>query len=328
MMTQRRTVLTWAGAMAVASIASLPAAAQSPSAFPTKPIRLVVPFPPGGPADTLARVLAQGMGEQLGQSVVVDNKPGANTIIGADLVARAAPDGYTLLLAIDATLTQNPFLYSKLPYDPTKDFTPVGIVAHVANVLAVHPSLPVSNVRQLIELAKQKPGQLQYGYGAVAMQVAGETFNQLAGVKLGGVPYKGGSTTVMGLMGGDVPVIFDGATGVLNNAASGKVKPIAVLGSRRLSVAPDLPTVAESGLPGYDVTIWQSLVAPAATPRPVVERLNVAMRAAMAPPSVQSRLENLGIQANPTSPEEMVKVMAADTQKWGPLIRTLGIKID
>ena len=132
----------------------------------------------------------------------------------------------------------------------------------------------------------------------------------------------------MGLMGGDVPVIFDGATGVLNNAASGKVKPIAVLGSRRLSVAPDLPTVAESCLPGYDVTIWQSLVAPAATPRPVVERLNTAMRAAMAPPSVQSRLENLGIQANPTSPEEMVKVMAADTQKWGPLIRTLGIKID
>ncbi|OYU72489.1 MAG: hypothetical protein CFE45_39970, partial [Burkholderiales bacterium PBB5] len=190
-------------------------------------------------------------------------------------------------------------------YDPVKDFAPVGIVAHVANVLAVHPSVPVSNVRQLIELAKQKPGQLQYGYGAVAMQVAGETFNQLAGVKLGAVPYKGGSTTVMGLMGGDVPVIFDGATGVLSNAPSGKVKPIAVLGSRRLSVAPDLPTVAESGLPGYDVTIWQSLVAPAGTPRPVIDRLNAAMRATMSVPAVQSRLENLGIQANPTSPEEM-----------------------
>lgn len=324
----RRSVLASASAvtLALATFSPLPAAAQSPSGLPSKPIRLVVPFPPGGPADTLARVLAQGMGDKLGQSVVVDNKPGANTIIGADTVARSTPDGYTLLLAIDATLTQNPFLYSKLPYNPQKDFAPVGIVADVFNVLAMHPSVPVSNVRQLLELAKQKP--LQFGYGALAMQIAGEMFNQLGHVKLDAVPYKGGSTTVMGLMAGDVPVIFDGATGVLANLPTGKVKPIAVLGSRRLSAAPDLPTVAESGLPGYDVTIWQSLVAPAGTPRPVIDRLNAAMRAAMAAPGVKGRLENLGIEPHPTSPEEMAKVMAADTKKWGPLIRTMGLKID
>jgi len=327
-MQSRRSVLAAGGALALSAMSPWPGHAQPAPGFPNKPIRLVVPFPPGGPADALARILSQGMGEQLGQSVVVDNKPGGNTIIGADIVARSAPDGYTLLLAIDATLTQNPFLYSKLPYDPVKDFTPVGIVADVANVLAVHPSLPVSSVQDLLQHARQKPGQLQFGYGAVAMQIAGELFNQLGGVKLTGVAYKGGSTTVMGLMGGDVPVIFDGATGVLANAPTGKVKPIAVLGRRRLSAAPDLPTVAEAGLPGYDVTIWQSLVAPAGTPRPVVDRLNAAMRAAMSGAGVQERLEKLGIQPNPTSPEEMMKVVAADTQKWGPMIRKLGLKID
>jgi tripartite-type tricarboxylate transporter receptor subunit TctC len=323
----RRSLLSAAGALALPLISHLPASAQSTPAFPNRPLRLVAPFPPGGPGDALARILAQGMGDHLGQSVVVDNRPGGNSIIGTDLVARAAPDGHTLLLAIDGILTQNPFLYTKLPYDPSKDFEPIGLVADIVTMLAVQPSMQVSSVREFVQYAKQHP-ELQFGFGGVSMQIAGELFNQLTGAKLVGVPYKGGGLTVLGLMGGEVPVIFDGAITVLGQAPTGRVKPLAVLGRRRLSTAPEYPTMAEAGLPGFEIPVWQSLLAPAGTPRAVTERLNAAMRAAMTAPGVFDRLEKLGIQPNPTSAEEMVRITASDSRKWGPMIRKLGLKID
>jgi len=325
-MTTRR-LMSCLCAAAIGVTAVLPAA-RAADAYPAKPIRLVVPFPPGGNADVLARILAQGMTEKLGQTVMVDNKPGGNTIIGAETVAHAAPDGYTLLLAIDSTLTQNPVLYKKLPYDPAKHFAPVGLVAEVGNVLAVNAGFPAATVKQLIEQARTNPKGVPYGYGATIMQLAGEQFNQMTGVNMPGIAYKGGSTTVTAVMGGEIPVVFDGAAGVLANASSGKVRPLAVLGSRRLRAAPELPTVAEAGVPGYEVTVWQSLVAPAGTPRPVIDRINAAMRSTMADPATQTKLEKLGIEARTTSPEEMAYIVTMDTQKWTKVIRRLGLQLD
>ena len=305
---------------------AFPALAQQ--AYPNKPIRLVVPFPPGGPADTLGRILAQNFTESLGQAVVVDNKPGASTIIGADFVAKSAPDGYTLLLAIDSTLTMNQSLFTKLPYDPVKDFAPIGLVAEVPTMIAVNAAFPAKTLGQLLAMAKKSPGEIQFAHGAVTMQAAGELLNQMAGVKMTPVQYKGGGTTIMAVMGGEIPVTIESASGVIANLKTGRVRALAVAGPNRLRAAPDIPTASEAGVPGFNVAVWQSLVAPAGTPRPIIDRLNAQLKRLLALPATREKLEIAGMLPLTSTPEEMTTFVQAETKKWGGLIKEIGLKIN
>ncbi|MDB5849353.1 MAG: transporter substrate-binding protein [Rhodoferax sp.] len=306
---------------------AMPAAAQ-PAPYPNKPIRLVVPFPPGGPADTLGRVIAQSLTESLGQAVMVDNKPGASTIIGADFVAKSAPDGYTLLLAIDATLTMNKALFTKLPYDPDKDFAPIGLVAEVPTMIAVNAAFPATTLAQLLDMARQRPGEIQFATGAVTMQAAGELLNQMASVKMVPVQYKGGGTTIMAVMGGEIPVTIESAAGVIANLKTGRVRALAVAGPTRLRAAPDVPTASEAGVPGFNVPVWQSLVAPAGTPRPIIDRLNAELQRTLALPATREKLETAGMLPRPSTPEELALYIQSETRKWGTLIKDIGLKIN
>jgi len=297
-------------------------------AYPSKPIRLLVPFPPGGPADILGRVIAQKMSEDFGQQVIIDNRPGANTIIAAELAARAPADGYTVLMAIDSTLSMNPALYSKLPYDPLKDFDPVSLIAIVPSMLIAHPSVPVNNVQELIALAKSKPDQIMFGSGTIAMQLAGELFNTMAGTKMQNVPYKGGSTTITAVMAGEVPVAFEGISTALSAWRAGKVKAIAAMGATRLPQAPDLPTVAEQGVPGYEAQVWQSVVVPKGTPREIVLKLNAELTRIMKLPETQERLSASGLVPTSSTPEELGVFLRSETTKWGKIIKGIGLKIE
>ena len=311
----------------VLAVLLVPAAAFA-QAYPSRAVRLLVPFPPGGPADILGRIIGQKMSESFGQQVLVDNRPGANTIIAAEIAAKSAPDGYTVLMAIDSTLTMNPALYSKLPYDPIRDFDPVSLIAIVPSMLVANINFPPNNVRELIALAKAKPGEIMFGSGTIAMQLAGELFNSMAGTKLTNVPYKGGATTITGLMSGDVPVLFEGISTALTNWKAGKVKAIAAMGAKRLPQAPDLPTVAEQGVPGYEAQVWQSVVVPKGTPRDIVLKLNVELTRIMKLPDVRERLATTGIEPASSTPEELGAFIRSETAKWGKVIKDIGLKIE
>ena len=312
----------------VVLVALLVPAAAFAQAYPNRAIRLLVPFPPGGPADILGRIIGQKMSESFGQQVIIDNRPGANTIIAAELAARAPADGYTVLMAIDSTLSMNPALYTKLPYDPLKDFDPVSLIAIVPSMLIAHPSVPVNNVQELIALAKSKPGQVMFGSGTIAMQLAGELFNNMAGTKMTNVPYKGGSTTITAVMGGEVPVAFEGISTALAAWRAGKVKAIAAMGAKRLPQAPNVPTVAESGVPGYEAQVWQSVVVPAGTPRPIIAKLNAELTRIMKLPETQERLAASGLVPTSSTPEELGTFIRSETAKWGKIIKDIGLKIE
>lgn len=310
------------------SCLAFPALAQQTPAYPTKPIRLIVPFLPGGPGDILGRIVAQGLTESLGQSVIVENRPGAGSVIGADLAAKAQPDGYTLLLAMDATLTMNQALFTKLPYDPIKDFAPIGLVAEVPTIIAVNANFPAQNLTQLLEIARQKPGEVQFAAGAVTMQVAGEWLNKLAGTKMVPVQYKGGSSSILAVMGGEIPVTIESAAGVIPNLKTGRVRALAVAGPSRLRAAPDIPTAAEAGVPGFNAAVWQSLVAPAGTPRHIIERLSRELKKVMEAPATRDRLQVVGMQPLTSSPEELEKFIQTETKKWGLIIKDVGLKLN
>jgi len=305
------------------------AGAALAQSYPIRPIRLVVPFPPGGgPADILGRAIAQKMSENFGQQVIVDNKPGANTIIGAETVAKAPPDGYTLLMAIDSTLTMNPTLYRKLPYDPLKDFDPVSLIAIVPTMLVVNKDVPVNNVRELITLAKSKPGQIMFGTGTIATHLAGELFNSMTGTKMVNVPYKGASGSITAVIAGDVPVSFSGVSTALVNWKAGRVKVLAAMGATRLPQAPDVPTVAEAGVPGYEAQVWQSIVVPAGTPREIVVKLNTELTRIMKLPETRERLSKVGIEPTSSTPEELAAFIRSETAKWSKIIKDIGLKVE
>jgi tripartite-type tricarboxylate transporter receptor subunit TctC len=315
------------GAVALLALSIAGAALAQP--YPTRAIRLVVPFPPGGgPADILARIIAQKMSESFGQQVIVDNKPGANTIIGAEAVAKAPPDGYTLLMAIDSTLTMNPTLYSKLPYDPLKDFDPVSLIAIVPTMLVVNKDVPVNNVRELIALAKSKPGQIMMGSGTVATHLAGELFNSMAGTKMINVPYKGASGSMTAIIAGEVPVSFSGVSTALVNWKAGRVKVLAAMGATRLPQASEVPTVAESGVPGYEAQVWQSIVVPTGTPREIIAKLNAELTRIMKLPETRERLSAVGIEPTSSTPEELAAFIRSETTKWSKIIKDIGLKIE
>ena len=263
-----------------------------------------MPFAPGGPADVLARLVGQKMGEDLGQQVIIDNRPGANTIIGAQVVAKAKPDGYTLLLAIDGTLVMNPFLYSKLSYDPFKDFEPIALIADVPSVLEANNNVPVKTVQDVIDLAKKDPSKLNVGVCTPTSQVTASLFNMMADVNIVQVPYKGGTTQITGILAGDIQLGMESANVAIPLWRENKIKIVGLTGGKRIAIAPEIPTVGET-LPGFDLGIWQSVVAPAGTPKEIVQRLYASLAKVMASDEIKQRLVAVGIEPTISkSPEE------------------------
>ena len=313
------------GALAFAAITC--ASAQP---YPNKPIRLVVPFPPAGTTDILAREVGQRLSQVLGQSVVIDNRPGAGGNIGSDIVAKSAPDGYTLLMGTVGTHAINPGLYSKMPYDHIKDFAPVILVARVPNILEVTPSLPVHSVSDLIKLAKEKPGQINFASSGsgTSIHLSGELFKTMAGVDMVHVPYKGSAPALQDLMAGQVQLMFDNLPSSLGQIKAGKLRPIAVTSAQRAPALPDIPTIAESGLPGFEATSWFGVLAPAGTPPDIVKRLNGEIDKWLQSPEAKDKLLAQGAVAAGGSPEDFAGYIRSETDKWAKVIKASGAKVD
>ena len=296
--------------------------------YPAKSIRLIVPFPPGGSTDLMGRVLGAKLGEAFGHQVIVENRPGASGMIGNELVARAAPDGYLLTLGTIGAMSVNQSLFKSVPYDSTRDFAPITLTGNVENLLVVHPSVPVHNVKELIALAAGKPGMLIFASRGAgnAPHLAGELFNQLAKVKLVHLPYKGGGPAMIDLVAGQVSLSFASMPSSLPFAKSGKLRALAVGGVKRSPAAPEIPTVAENGLPGFEITDWQGLLAPAKTPAAVIERLHRETLRILNEREVKERLAAAGLQVVTTTPSQFADFIRAEIDKWGKVIRTAGIK--
>jgi tripartite-type tricarboxylate transporter receptor subunit TctC len=316
--------------LVVATALGLVTAGANAQTYPSKSIRMVVPFPPGGTTDILARTIGQKMAEDWGQPVVIDNRPGAGGNIGSDLVAKAPPDGYTLLMGTISTHAINPSLYKKLPFDPARDFAPISRVGTLPNILIVHPSVPVKSVKELIELAKSKPGDLNFASSGVgtSLHLSGELFNSMAGVKLVHIPYKGSSPALADLLGGQVKIMFDNLPSALPHVKAGKLKPLAVTSTKRVAVLPEVPTVSESGLPGFEVTSWFAVYAPAKTPKDIVTKLNGEIVKILRSADVKDKLAQLGVDAAPTTPEELAAFAKAETEKWGKVVKATGASAD
>ena len=311
---------------ALASV--VPAHAQG--AWPDHALRIIVPFPPGGPADVTARIAGAELTQALGQAVVIENKPGAGGNIGMAEGGKAPADGYTLTLAPVGNLTVSPYIYSKLPYDPVKDFAPVTVLAAVPNVLVVNPSLGVKSLRDLIALAKAKPGTLNFaspGNGS-GPHLAGELLKRMAGIELVHVPYNGVAPAINAVLAGDVQLFFAQTSAALPQVKAGKVVPIGVASLRRIDAAPDLPTIAESGLPGFDVTSWYALVAPAGTPPERIARVQGAIAKAFARPDVREKIAGLGAQPVADTPEEFAALLRSESERWRTLAREANIHVD
>ena len=308
-------------ALAVATCA--PAVAQD---FPARPVHLVVPFAPGGAPDVVARTIGQRLGERLGQSVVIENKLGAGGNIAYESVARAPADGHTLVFATTGIAT-NMSLFKKLKYDTLKDFAPVTLVASGPHVLVTNPSVPATNVRELVAYAKQRPRQLSYGSSGngTVLHLAGELFNIKAGVELLHVPYRGASLAQNDLVGGTLHMMFSDVASALPYIKANSLRPIAVTGSRRLASLPDVPTIAESGVPGYDIEAWFGILAPAGTPAPVVNRLNRELRAVLAIPEVKQRLASLGQDLVGNTPQEFATFLRSEVAKMADIVKASGI---
>ncbi len=303
--------------------------AQAADPWPTKPIKLVVPYTPGGLTDVLARLIAQKAGTHLGQPVVVENKPGASTIIGAEYVAKSAPDGYTLLMPGTTTLTTNPLLLKKLPYKAS-DFAPVALVGVVPYIAVAHPSVPASNVQELVAYAKANPGKLTYstsGQGT-SSHLVGELFAAATGAKLTDIPYKGTAPALTAVLSGEVSMTFDGVTLYIPHVKAGKLKAIALTGERRLPALDSVPTLVESGYKDAVATAWFGIAAPAATPRPVIQRLNEAVQRAMAEPDVVAKLRELNAYVEPRSAEAFGELLQREAALWGRIIAPLNLKTD
>ena len=314
---------------ALVCLAACTAAAADP-AYPTRPVRFIVPFAPGGSTDTLARTLAQKLSDALGQQVVVDNRSGGNGNIGTELVARATPDGHTIVLGYIANLGIGPSLYAKLPYDPVKDFAPVTLLAVAPNILVAHPSVPVKNVRELVAYAKANPNKVNYASAAVASlgHLAGELLNSSAGIHMQHVPYKGSGQAVIDLLAGQVQIMVSGMSSVMPHIKGGKLRPLAVTGAQRSPATPEVPTIAEAGYPGFEASAWYSVMAPAGTPKPVVSRLNGEILRALKMPEVKDRLENVGFELVGSSPEACGAYIKSEIAKWAKVVKASGVKAE
>ncbi len=316
------------GLAALAGLSAFGAAGQAP--YPSKPIHLIVPFTPGGSSDILGRAIAKALNEAWHQPVIVENKPGAGGAIGGEAAAKAAPDGYTLFMGHIGTLAVNPTLYPKLPYDPLRDFAPVALVAMVPNVLVVNPAVPARNVVELIALAKAKPGSLTSSSGGTgsAAHLAIEYFKLATGTDIVHVPYKGTAPSVTDLLGGQVTITMTGLPTVIEHIRAGKLRAIGVASSTRLPQIPDVPTLAESGVPGFEATQWYGVVAPARTPSAIVEQLAAEIRKSLAAPELKSRLESEGAQPANMGPAEFRTLIRSEIERWAKVIRAAHIQPD
>ena len=330
--TDRRSTLTLALGCALGlALPATSALAQTAASYPNKPIRLVVPFTPGGTTDILARTIAQKLTEAWGQPVVIDNVPGAGGSIGSERVAKAAPDGYTLMMGHIGTLAVTPSIYTKLPYDAVKSFTPVAWVANVPNVLAVHPSVPAKNLQELVAYARANPGKINYGSGGngSAAHIATEYFKLASGTFMVHVPYRGTAPAVNDAVAGQIQLLFTGAPAVLPMVRAGKLKAFAVSSAKRLDSAPELPTVAETDakmFKGFEADQWYGVVAPAGTPADIVAKLNTTINASLSSPEMSARLRNEGAIAMPSTPEAFGKQIATELARWKPVVSRAGIK--
>ncbi len=324
----RRTLLAAAAAL-LPTLGAAPALGQT-DAYPTKPVRWVVPFPPGGAMDVIARTLGEHMGRKLGQNFVIENRPGAGGNIGVDSVARSAPDGYTMMIVANG-MAVNRALYGKLTYDPVKDFTPVSLVAVVPNVLVTNAArTPAKTVPDVIAQAKAQPGRVSYASAGngTSIHLAGELFASMAQLDMLHVPYKGSAPAVNDLLGGQVDYMFDSVTSAAPHVRSGKLRAIAVTTPKRSSAMPDVPTVAESGLPGYDLTPWFAVFMPAGTPAPHVAKIQAALIEAMALPEVKARFATIGAEPIGSTPKQLAEHLDAEMNKWSRIIQTRGIRAD
>jgi tripartite-type tricarboxylate transporter receptor subunit TctC len=298
--------------------------------YPSKPVRIVVPYAAGGGTDALARFLASGLEKRLGQPFIIENRPGQGTATGGLFVARSAPDGYTLLAATSSTLAFNPSVYKKLPYDPATDFSPITLVAAVPFVLVVNPALPVNSVGDLVALAKAKPGELSYGSGGMGAphHIYMELFKSMTGTDIRHVPYRGGGPALNDVVAGHVPMMFGDVGPVTGLVRDGRVKGLGVTVGRRVETIPDVPTLVEAGLAGYEANSWQSVVAPANVPRPIVTALNKALTGFLAEPATREHFLKLGMQPLSSTPEEFGAYIRAEIRKWAPIIKAAGATED
>lgn len=333
---RRQTLMALAAGMLVAAVAAaglLPAAShaqQADAPWPAKPIRWVVPFPPGGAMDVIARTLGERAGRTLGQPFVIDNRPGAGGNIGADAVAKSPADGYTIMITSIGMAT-NKALYSKLAYDPVKDFAPISLLAVVPNVLVVNTTRNQDkSVADVISHAKREPGKLTYASAGngTSIHLAGEVFASMAGLNLLHVPYRGSGPAVTDMLGGQVDLMFDSITSARPHIQSGKLRALGVTSAKRSAALPDVPTIAEAGVPGYEVSPWFAVFAPAGTPEPVVQKINAALLDAMKHPETRARFEAIGAEPLGTSPAELAKHLDVELARWGKLIKERNIRLD
>jgi tripartite-type tricarboxylate transporter receptor subunit TctC len=315
-----------AGALGIAPVGVL---AQS-AGYPVKPVRWVVPFPPGGSADIMGRMIGQDLAKSLGQQVVIENRAGASAIVGSEYVAKSPPDGYTLLQANVSQMTIHPSLYPRLPYDPLKDFAPVTVLGIVTSVMVTTPSLPVNSVRELISLAKKRPAQLNFtssGAGS-STHLTGELLKQRAGIAMTHINYKGSGPALTDVMAGFVEIMFENLPSALPFINAGKLKVLAVTGKDRSPVLKAVPTLAESGFPGFDMVSWQALVAPAGTSRPIIDKLNTEVAKVLKTPEMKEKMAGLGADVVANSPEQFAQYLREETAKWSKIVKDAGIKLE
>jgi len=314
---------------AAVALAALAAVAQA-QAWPSKPIKWVVPFAPGGTTDILARTVGEKLAVALGQPVIIENKPGAGGGVGAEFTAKSAPDGYTIMGGTISTHAINASLYKSLPYDPVKDFVAITLIARVPNMLVINPSVPAKDVKELIALLKANPGKYSFASSGngTSQHLSGELFKSMSGTDMQHIPYKGSPPALQDVVGGQVAMTFDNITTALPLAKAGKLRALAVTTAKRSSVAPEVPTLAESGLPGFEVGSWQGVFAPAGTPPEIVKRLNAEIVKALNMPDVREKLSGLGAEIVADSPEEFSALVKAEVAKWADVVKKSGAKVD
>lgn len=323
--------LRWAAAGLLAALGvalATPAAAQG--SYPTKPIRLVVPFTPGGVTDTSGRLIADQLSKRLGQQVNVDNRPGASGNIGTQMVATAEPDGYTLVLAFDGTMVINPHVFAKVPFDTVRDFAPVGKIGDAVLILVSHPGVPAKSLKEVIALSKTQPNGLSYGTSGIGgtPHIAGELLKMRTGANLMHVPYKGGGQAMTDVLGGNIPLVYTAVAGAYQHVKSGKLHPVAVSSRERVKSLPEVPTFIENGVADFEANSWVGILAPAKTPKAVLDRLNTELNAALNDPEVREKLAAMGITATPGPAEAFAEEMKRDLARYGPVVKAAGIKTE
>ncbi len=296
-------------------------------AYPAKPVRMIFPFPPGGPTDLLGRAIAQKLSDQVGQQFVADNRPGAGGNLGLELASKSPPDGYTIVLS-SPLVAISPSLYAKLNYDPVKDLAPISLVASIQNVLLLHPSVPAKTLKELIQLARRSPGKLNFGSGGVGTttHLAPELLQSLAGIKMVHVPYKGSGQALVGLLGGEIDMLIMAVPAAAGQINAGRVRALAVLAAQRSPVIPDIPTAAQAGVENFEVPIWYGMLAPAATPRELIVRLNAELTKALTAPDLKERLGAAGIEPMTSTPEQFAAFIKSETVRYAKVVKDAGIK--